>query len=63
MTHKNEQADKKAERLMDEYQRFFVPATNAVSFESHARFEIYSAYPEKPFVMSDQAAPRRSRRA
>lgn len=63
MTRNNDQAEKKAERLMDEYQRFFVPATDAVSFESHARFEIYSAYPDKPFVMSDQATPRRTRRA
>lgn len=63
MTNMNDQEEKKAELLMEEYQRFFVPATDAVAFESHARFEIYSAYPEKAFVISDQASPRRVRRA
>ncbi|MGV0999631.1 MAG: hypothetical protein ACOYBQ_09915 [Fluviibacter sp.] len=63
MTQENEKATNKTEQMMDEYQRFFVPSKNAVSLESHARFEIFSAYPEKEFVMSNQASPRRTRRA
>ena len=63
MTKKNEDAEKKADLMMANYKRFFVPAANAVSLESHAQFEIFSAYPEKDFVMSDQASPRRIRRA
>lgn len=56
--------EREAERLMQEYARYFKPQEQAVAYHSSARFEEFTTYRQPAVViLSDGSSPKRGVRA